>query len=512
MDRTTRQLRFSVTDQTTHFDEGAPPVSTVVRSEVADTKPGAMPRRDVTIIAVLLISTFVVILNETIMSIALPVLTKDLQIDFSQAQWLTSGFLLTMAVVIPVTGFLIRRVRSRVLFTLAMSLFSAGTLLAALAPVFAVLLIARVVQASGTAIMMPLLMTTVMTLVPPQRRGAVMGNIGTVISVAPAIGPAISGLVLNYFSWRAVFWLVLPIALAALVFGIKRMIDVGEPEHVRVDPISVVLSALGFGGLVYGLSSFGAPAGSGGLPAWAPIVAGVVILAIFVGRQFQLQRTDSALLDLRTFSSGGFTVASVLMMLMMTTLFGAIILLPIYMQTVMGLDTQTSGLVLLPGGLVMGLLGPVVGRLYDRFGARPLLVPGMVVTSLSLWSTTLFTSHTGIPLLMTFHILLSVGLAFVFTPLFTSGLGAVEPKYYSYGSAIFGTTQQLAGAAGVALLVSIMTARASSLAAAGEVPVEAAVGGIHSAFLVAAFLSLIGIVGAFFVRTPDTSEAGPGGH
>ncbi len=501
-----------MTDQTTHFDEGAPPVSTAVRSEVADTKPGAMPRRDVTIIAVLLVSTFVVILNETIMSIALPVLTLDLHIDFSQAQWLTSGFLLTMAVVIPVTGFLIRRFRSRVLFVLAMSLFSAGTLLAALAPSFEILLAARVVQASGTAIMMPLLMTTVMTLVPPQRRGAVMGNIGTVISVAPAIGPAISGLVLNYFSWRAVFWLVLPIALAALIFGIKRMIDVGEPEHVKVDPISVVLSALGFGALVYGLSSFGHVTGSGGLPAWVPIVGGVVVLAIFVGRQFQLQRTDSALLDLRTFSSGGFTVAAVLMMLMMTTLFGAIILLPIYMQTVMGLDTQTAGLVLLPGGLVMGLLGPVVGRLYDRFGARPLLVPGMVVTSLSLWSTTLFTSQTGIPLLMTFHILLSVGLAFVFTPLFTSGLGAVEPKYYSYGSAIFGTTQQLAGAAGVALLVSIMTARSNSLTAAGSVPVEAAVGGIHSAFLVAAILSLVGIVGAFFVRTPDTSEGAPVGH
>lgn len=497
-----------MSEQTLHLDEGAPERATGMPA----TKPGAMSPRDVMIIAVLLVSTFVVILNETIMSIALPVLTEDFQVDFAAGQWLTSGFLLTMAVVIPITGFLIRRIRTRVLFCLAMALFSLGTLIAALAPVFGVLLAARVVQASGTAIMMPLLMTTVMKLVPPQRRGAVMGNIGTVISVAPAIGPAISGFVLHSLGWRFMFWLVLPIALAALVFGILRMVDVGEPEHVRIDPLSVILSAFGFGALVYGLSSFGHGGGAGGLPGWAPIVFGVVVLALFVGRQFQLQRTDSALLDLRTFASGGFTIASVLMMLMMTTLFGAIILLPIYMQTVMGLDTQTAGLLLLPGGLVMGLLGPFVGRLYDRFGARPLLVPGMVVTSLALWSTTLFTSQTGIPMLMTFHILLSVGLAFVFTPLFTSGLGAVEPKYYSYGSAIFGTTQQLAGAAGVALLVSIMTARSGSLAAAGAVPVEATVGGIHTAFLVAAFLSLIGIVGAFFVRTPSTSEDAPVAH
>jgi DHA2 family lincomycin resistance protein-like MFS transporter len=179
---------------------------------------------------------------------------------------------------------------------------------------------------------------------------------------------------------------------------------------------------------------------------------------------------------------------------------------------VLHLDPLATGLLLLPGGLLMGLLGPVVGRLYDRVGARALLVPGAIVVSLGLWVATLFDVGSPVWLVVAFHLLLSAGLAFAFTPLFTAGLGSVQPRFYSYGSAIFGTTQQLAGAAGVALLVSIMTARASSLAAAGEVPVEAAVGGIHSAFLVAAFLSLIGIVGAFFVRTPDTSEAGPGGH
>src|SRR5690349_16194607 len=194
-----------------------------------------MSARDRTVIGVLLVATFVVILNETIMAVALPVLMTDLGVSPNVGQWLTAGFLLTMSVIIPITGFLIRRVPTRALYGAAMGLFSAGTLVAALAPGFPVLLAARVVQASGTAIMLPLLMTTVMTLVPPARRGAVMGNISIVIAVAPAIGPAVSGLVLSLLGWRFMFWLVLPIALVSLAVGLRRITDVGEPTAMRID-------------------------------------------------------------------------------------------------------------------------------------------------------------------------------------------------------------------------------------------------------------------------------------
>jgi len=473
--------------------------------------PGPLSARDRTVIAVLLVSTFVVILNETIMSVALPVLMSDLQVDASVGQWLTAGFLLTMSVVIPVTGFLIRRVPTRTLFGVAMTLFSAGTLIAAMAPGFAVLMAARVIQASGTAIMLPLLMTTVMTLVPPARRGAVMGNISIVISVAPAIGPTVSGIVLSLFGWRQMFWLVLPIALAALLLGLRRMVSIGEPTSTPIDVLSVVLSALGFGGLVYGLSSLGHSTG-GTSPAvvWA-FVVGVVGLATFVARQLVLQRTDRALLDLRTFRSATFSVASVMMMLMMATMLGTIVLLPIYLQSVLMLDPLATGLLLLPGGLLMGLLGPVVGRLYDRFGARALLVPGTVATSAAMWSTTMFTAGSSILAVLGFHLLLSVGLALVFTPLFTAGLGAVEPHQYSYGSAIFGTTQQLAGAAGVALLVSVLSVRSADLAAAGASVIEQTAGGLHSAFVVAACLSLLAIVGAFCIRS-SAADGAPAMH
>jgi DHA2 family lincomycin resistance protein-like MFS transporter len=463
--------------------------------------------RDRTVIAVLLVSAFVVILNETIMSVALPVLMTDLRVPASVGQWLTAGFLLTMSVVIPVTGFLIRRFRTRSLFGAAMGLFSAGTLLAAVAPGFPVLLAARVVQAGGTAIMMPLLMTTVMTLVPPARRGVMMGNISIVIAVAPAIGPAISGLVLSLLGWRFLFWLVLPIAVAALVLGLQRVTDVGEPEAMRIDVGSVVLSALGFGGLVYGLSSLGQPGEGGAASTWVAFALGLVGLTAFVARQLVLQRDDRALLDLRTFRSGTFTAASVLMMLMMAVLLGTIVLLPIYMQSVQRLEPLATGLLLLPGGLLMGLLGPVVGRLYDRWGARALLVPGTLVTSAALWSATLLGADSPPARILVFHLLLSVGLALMFTPLFTAGLGALTPHLYSYGSAIFGATQQLAGAAGVALLVSVFSVRSASLAAAGVAPIESTAGGVHTAFLVAACLSVLAVGGALFVRTPAPEGA-----
>jgi DHA2 family lincomycin resistance protein-like MFS transporter len=195
---------------------------------------------------------------------------------------------------------------------------------------------------------------------------------------------------------------------------------------------------------------------------------------------------------------------------MMAVLLGAIVLLPIYMQTVQQLTPLTTGLLLLPGGLVMGLLGPVVGRLYDRFGARALLIPGTVLTSLALWSATLLGAGSPAAQILVFHLLLSVGLAFVFTPLFSAGLGALPARLYSYGSAVFGATQQLAGAAGVALLVSVFSVRSAALADAGAVGVDAVAGGVHAAFLVAACLSLAAVVGALFVRTPEPEGASAG--
>ncbi|MEJ5946413.1 MDR family MFS transporter [Pseudokineococcus basanitobsidens] len=454
------------------------------------------------VIGLLLVSAFVVILNETIMSVALPRLQDDLGVSTTTAQWLTSGFLLTMAVVIPVTGYLLQRFHLRPVFLAAMGLFSVGTLVAALAPGFPVLLVGRVVQASGTAIMMPLLMTTVLTLVPASSRGRMMGRISIVIAVAPAIGPTISGLVLSVLDWRWMFWLVLPVALASLALGAARLRNVTTPRPGRVDVVSVVLSALAFGGLLYGLSSLGESAGEHPVPLWLPLVVGAVALVVFVVRQLRLARTGAALLDLRVFATRSFSVAAVLVVLSMVALFGSLIVLPQYLQRVLGLDTLGTGLLLLPGGLVLGVLSPVVGRLFDRFGPRPLVTPGAVVVSAALWLMTTFGVGTSTSSVVLAHVLLSAGLAFVFTPLLTSALGSLPAHLYSHGSAVVSTVQQLAGGIGTALFVSLLSATAAAQVAAGAGQVAATADGVQAAFLVGAVLSLVAVGASLLVRRP----------
>lgn len=471
------------------------------------------------VIALLLVSAFVVILNETIMGVAVPHLMGDLGITAGAAQWLTTGFLLTMAVVIPITGYLLQRLNTRPVFMLAMSLFSLGTLICATAPGIELLILGRVVQACGTAIMMPLLMTTVMNLVPPESRGKTMGNISIVISVAPAIGPTISGLILSVLEWRWMFILVLPIALGALALGATLIKNVSVPSKAPFDLLSVLLSIVGFGGFVYGVSGLGegalhaVDAAPPMFPVWLPIVVGVVFIALFVFRQLALQRDNRALLDLRTLTSRNFTVSVVMMAILMISMFGSMILLPIYLQSVVGLSTLQTGLLMLPGGLVMGLCAPFVGSLFDKIGPTPLVVPGAVLLSLVMWALTLVGQDTPVWMLLVGHLVLSIGLAMMFTPLFTASLGSLKPHLYSHGSAMIGTTQQVAGAAGTALFVALMTLQTASLVAGGTDPVEALAGGIRSAYFVGAVISLLAVAAAFFVRKPEGGGPGMGhGH
>lgn len=462
----------------------------------------SLARTDKLLITILVVAAFVMILNETIMSVALPRLMADLDITASTAQWLTTGFMLTMAVVIPTTGYLFQRFTLRQVFAAAMTLFSVGTVLAASAPGFELLLAGRVIQASGTAIMLPLLMTTVLRVVPVHKRGAMMGVISIVIAVAPAIGPTLSGMILRSLDWRWMFWLVLPVALAAFAIGSALVKNLTTTRAAPFDGFSVVLSAFAFGGIVYGLGSLGHSAEGSGIPVWIPLVVGVVALALFVLRQVLRQQDGRALLDMRPFLTPTFSIGLAMLAISMMALFGALILLPLYLQNVLGLDTLKTGLLLLPGGLLMGILAPFIGRVFDRLGPRPLVIPGVVVVSGALWLMTLLDTETGLPAVVGSHSMLMAGLALVMTPLMTSSLGSVPSELYSHGSAIFNTGQQLAGAAGTALFVTIMTNTATSRLSEGVAAVAAQQTGIHTAFVWGGFISLVAVAGSFFIRKP----------
>ncbi|MEU7897312.1 MDR family MFS transporter [Nonomuraea sp. NPDC049152] len=448
------------------------------------------------VIRLLVLATFVVILNETIMINAIPRLMGALHITEQTAQWLSTAFMLTMAAVIPITGWFLQRVSTRRAYTTAMSLFLLGTALAAIAPSFEVLLGARIIQASGTAVMMPLLMTTLMQVVPESDRGRVMGNVTLAISVAPAMGPAISGVILQFGSWRLLFAVVFPIAAVIAWRGLKQLKNVGEPQFSTIDWLSVVTAAAGFGGLVYGLSRF---EGGDARVAAAFVAAGLVAIAVFVVRQLRLQKRGVPLMDLRTLRHRTYTVALILMSVSFMAMLGSMILLPLYLQNVRELSALQTGLLVMPGGLAMGLLGPTVGRLFDRFGGRVLVIPGAIGIMLALVGFTQVTMTMPFWQLLGLHALLMVSLAATFTPVFTLGLGAVPPPLYSHGSSILSTLQQVAAAFGTALVITVMSARSDSLKSAGVPEALANLDGMRLAFIIGAVLSVAVVVTALLL-------------
>lgn len=465
------------------------------------------------VIALLMASAFTVILNETTMSVALTPIMADLRVTATTGQWLTTAFMLTMAVVIPATGYLINRIGTRGAYLLAMSLFTAGTALAMVAPTFALLVTGRVVQATGTAIMLPLLMTTIMTIVPAHMRGRIMGNVTLVIALAPALGPTLSGAVLEPLGWRGVFGVVLPVSVLALAAGVLWIRDVSERDTQHLDPLSLLLALVAFGGLVWGLAGLGEAAETAAtINPWIPLGVGIAVLGLFVWRQIVRQRTESALLDLRTFFESNFRVSVVIMAISMMSMFGTMIVLPIVLQDALGMAPLTVGLLMLPGGVAMGLLGPVVGRLYDRFGPRPIMVPGTAMVTVAVGAFAFISPTTSMFYILGAHILLMIGLASVFTPLFSAALGVLKPHLYSHGSATINTVQQVAGAAGVALFIAIMTIREVSLEESGSSEAAAMASGAGLAFGIGAIVMAVTIGLAAMIKRPETVGEGHAGH
>lgn len=473
-----------------------------------------LPASTTTVLRTLTVATFVVILNETLLVNALPQLMASLQVDERAVQWLTTGFMLTLAVVIPTTGWLLQRLGTRSSFRLAMGLFITGTVACLLAPTFPLLLMGRVVQASGTAIMMPLLMTTLLGLVPPNARGRVMGNVTLTIAVAPAMGPAVSGVILRWFSWHWLFGLVLPIAVTIALVGLRalRVARVPDPDgpRPRLDLLSVALTAVGFGTLIYGLAEAGGDASrsSALLPAPVALAVGAVGLGLFVWRQLALQRSGEPLLDLRVLRHGQYAASLTLTSVAFMALMGVMILLPLYLQEVRGLTVLETGLLLMPGGLVMGLMGPVVGRWFDRVGSRPLVVPGALVLLASMAGMTAATLYAPWWAFLLCHVSASIGLALMFTPAFTGGLGALPAHLYPYGSAMLGTVQQVAAAAGTALSIAVLSWRQGWLAGDGAAPLDALDGGVRWALVVGVVLAVAVVGLSPFVRSRPAEDAG----
>lgn len=462
--------------------------------------PDKLPADVKTTLAVLVGAATIMILNETSLSVALPAIMAEYAVPATTVQWLLTGFMLTMAVVIPATGFAIERFTTRQVFITACLLFLTGTVIAALAPAFVFLFIGRVIQAAGTALVIPLLMTVAMTLVPRQRRGSVMGIISIVISVAPALGPTVGGAIVNSMTWHWVFWLMVPLIALILIAGWFKLKNVGENRKVPLDILSFFLSAIAFGGLIYGLSSMESMLAGEGTVAITVAVIGAVSLVLFVLRQIKLGKENKAFLDLRPFTIRNFTLAVSVILISFGAMLGFATVLPIYLQTSLGVTALVTGLVVMPGGVFQAIMSPFVGRLFDSYGPFPLAIPGTILMLIGVGSMITLSEQSAVWMVVAMHIAFSVGMAMMMTPMMTTALSSLPDNLYSHGSAGMNTVQQLAGATGTAILVVFLTRGTIAGTESGMTEAAATAQGATMAFTFAAACMLVVVCLVPFVK------------
>jgi len=450
-------------------------------------------KKNIPLFAVLLSGAFVTILNQTLLGTALPPIMEDLNLTESTAQWLQSVFMLVNGIMIPVTAFLIDRFTTRRLFLTAMGLFTIGTFLAAIAPNFSFLMAGRILQASGAGIMMPLMQTILFLLFPVERRGTAMGLFGLVIAFAPAIGPSLSGWLVDQFPWRSVFYVVLPIAIFDMIAAYFLLKNVTELKKPRLDILSVILSTFGFGGLLYGFSIAG---DMGWISPHVGIstVVGTVSLFLFISRQLKL---EEPLLEFRVFKYGIFTLATALGMVVFAAMIGTNVILPLYMQNMIGFSALMSGLVLLPGAIIMGLMNPITGYLFDKFGGKWLARLGLFLLAMTTFAFTNLSMDTSFTYLATMNGIRMVSIAMVMMPMTTLALNQLPDHLIPHGTAMNNTFRQVAGSIGTAVLVTIMATSAMP-----EQGLEGAIHGVNVSFIVAGVAATIGFILSFKLKDP----------
>ncbi|AHV97571.1 efflux transporter; drug-export protein [Paenibacillus sabinae T27] len=459
--------------------------------------------RKMPILVSLLLSGFIGMFSETALNVALSDLMKALNITPTTAQWLTTAYLLTLGILVPLSGLLIQRFTTRQLFIASLLFSIIGTALAASSPNFEFLLIARVVQAMGTALLLPLMFNTILVLIPAEERGAAMGMIGLVIMVAPATGPTIAGLLIERLSWHWIFWMSLPFLVIALIFGMVFMQNITKVTKPAIDWLSILLSSVGFGGVVFGFSSAGEEDGWNSLKVWIAIAAGAFALILFVWRQLTMKQP---LMDLKVFKYPMFVVGLLLIFVCMIVILAAMLILPLYLINGQGYSAFKAGLILLPGGLINGLFSPLMGKLFDKFGPKWLVIPGLAVVAATLWLFSGINTASAVAFVIVLHSALMIGISMVFMPAQTNGINQLPLELYPHGTAIMNTLQQVAGAIGTALAISIMTAGTNSYLKSVENPQDPAqqlaafTQGVQHSFIFAMSLTLAGLILAFFLK------------
>ncbi|WLR46664.1 DHA2 family efflux MFS transporter permease subunit [Halobacillus litoralis] len=454
--------------------------------------------------ALLLAGSFITILNQTLMITAIPPIMDEMNVTANSAQWLTTVFMLVNGVMIPVSAFLIERFTTRQLFISAMGVFAFGTILGGLALNFPLLLLGRVVQSAGAGVMLPLMQTVFLMIFPVHKRGAAMGYIGLVISFAPAIGPALSGYITSAYSWRYLFWMILPLALLIIVLAYFILKNVTELSYPKVDPVSIILSSIGFGGLLYGFTLAGNQ-GWTSIDTVTVLVIGAVTLTLFIRRQLRMHHP---MLEFRVFKYPVFAITTVIAMITFLGLIGAETLIPLYMQDMRDFSAFESGLALLPGAVITAFMSPITGRIFDKIGARMLAVVGLTIITGASLAFSFLNIETTFTTITVLYAIRMFGLSMVMMPVTTAGLNQLPKKLIPHGAAMSNTMRMVAASVGTAILVTVMTTTAQSAESNPTID-HPAIYGVNIAFFIVTALSLAGLILAFFVKRtypPDEEQ------
>ena len=469
-------------------DASAKEVDALLNEQQLVAEQHKVTRKEITVIGIVLAGAFLAILNQTVLSPALPKLMDAFSISAGTAQWVTSIYMLVNGIMVPITGFLIDRFSTRKLLFVSLMSFIVGTALCAGAPTFELLIVGRVLQAAGAGVQLPLVGVVPMLIFPPEKRGTAMGMAGIVMSCAPAAGPVLAGGIIDAWGWRMMFLAMIPLAILVLAVSFFLLTNVGELKRPHLDVPSIVLSTFAFGGLLYGFSS-ASTLGWGNAVVVGSIVVGVVALAWFIHRQLHI---EEPLLQLRALKTPTFAYSAVIVTVVNSALAVGSVILPIYLQNVLGLTAFETGILMTPGAVATIFLSPVSGMLFDRFGPRVIAIMGLTGLTASLAALSLVDDKTMVAYLVAFYVIQSSGLTLANMPVTTWGINALPNDMIAHGNAISNTGRQVGGAVSTALIVTVMTMVTAANAEAG--PVLSTAAGIDVAYGISAAVASVALV------------------
>lgn len=448
---------------------------------------------------VLMFGSFIGLFGETALNMALTDIMEDLSVSAGIGQWLTTGYLLVLAILVPLSAYLVRWFTTRQLVVGALVISTLGALLAAIAPSFSILMIGRLIQAIGTGIFLPLMFSVVLSIFPIQKRGPVMGIAGLVITAGPALGPTLSGLIISVSSWHYIFVVMVALNILLLVIGAPNMENVSDISKPKMDVRSLALSTIAFGGIVYALATL-AELPLSDVQVWAPLIAGVLALILFTVRQFKM---EAPMINLRVFSYPMFALGTLLMFATLFVVLFVAILIPLYLKSVLAYTAITAGLLMLPANVLNIIMAPIVGTNFDKVGARiftrigfAFITVGAIVFILILSATTPVWQVIGA------LSILFVGVSMTIMPAQTNALNQLPRHLYADGSAAMNTLTQVAGAAGTALAITLFTVGQNQYIEefGAAKPAEFLAHGIHFAFYAVIVTGVIGLIASFFVK------------